>query len=63
MFLEISYLNADMRKFKSSQKEESRIQSADSSTAYSKSRTVCHQHHVSLNGSSFKPNLHLRTLS
>ena len=32
--VERSYLHADMRKFETSQKEESRAQSADSSKAY-----------------------------
>ena len=36
--LEWSYLNTDMRKFETSQKEESRAQSADSSKAYRKRR-------------------------
>jgi len=35
-FVEISYLNADMCKFESLQKEDSRAQSADSSKAYNK---------------------------
>jgi len=35
---EWSYFNADMRKFESSHKEESRTQSADSSKAYRKRR-------------------------
>ena len=34
--VEWSYLNTDMRKFETSQKEESRAQSADSSKAYRK---------------------------
>jgi len=37
-FVETSYLNTDMRKFESSQKEESRAQTADSSKACSKTR-------------------------
>ena len=36
--MEINYLDTDMFKFKSLQKEESRVQSADSLEAYSKPR-------------------------
>jgi len=36
MFVETSYLNTDMCKFESSQKEESRAKSADSSKHHSK---------------------------
>jgi len=36
--LETSYLNTDMSKFESSQQDESRAQSADSSKAYSRPR-------------------------
>jgi len=39
-FVESSYLNTDVRTFESSQKEESRAQSADSSKACSKPRAL-----------------------
>jgi len=44
--VEWSYLNTDMRKFESSQKSESKAQSADSSKAYRKPRALFVPHEV-----------------
>jgi len=47
--VELSYLNIDMCKFESSQKDESRAQSADSSKAYRKHITFnCLRHFINI---------------